>query len=135
MAASIPSITDLRKELDYGGVGSDRPIQFNSTVRNYWKTFVTEDGTSACDLTEWNVPKTKDRLLELTDSFLEGEKYGMKFWPDDVNNEFKNKWSYTQDRPMYDALESLGAVANSLQNPRANDAALFQEYYTVQTKQ
>lgn len=87
---SIPSITVLRHELDYGNPGLPRCQAFYDTVRIFQKTFRTRKGVEGSALLDWNSQEHRADLGEMVGAFL--GKYGTGFWPDDKSHIRANKY-------------------------------------------
>jgi hypothetical protein len=97
-AASIPNITALRKDLDYGNSRLQRCTAFYDDVRVFRKKFRTAQGIPGVDLHQWKSREHQTGLDEMTDAYLNKEGNGAVFWPDQGDSPNRNKWSYSKHR-------------------------------------
>ncbi len=97
-ASSLPSITVLRQELDYGDPHTARYIAFVDDVRSFRRIFSTSTGILADDLHDWKSEVHQAGLTEMTMAFLERDGNGPKFWPDYEASSNYNKWQYSKHR-------------------------------------
>lgn len=96
-AASIPSITTLRKELDYGDPQSPRCAAFYDDTRAFRKKFITSRGVAGPELHDWKSREGQAALTEMTLAYLDKEGNGRLFWPDDKSSANYNKYQYSKD--------------------------------------
>ncbi len=97
-AASIPKITVLRNELDYGDPRLRRCAAFYDDARVFRKKFRTSRGVAGVDLHDWKSREGQAALTEMTTSYLDKEGNGLVFWPDDKTLPNYNKYQYSKDR-------------------------------------
>src|SRR4051812_1556135 len=97
-AASIPNITALRQQLDYGEPSLPRCVGFYDDIRVFRKKFHTASGIPGMDLHDWKSRKHHDGLDEMTNAYLDKEGNGILFWPDDDTSPNHNKYSYVAHR-------------------------------------
>lgn len=98
--ATLPNITELRQALDYGDLHLIRCSTFSDDVRAYRKKFITSNGTSGPDLYDWRDPEHQAGLKEMTRAYLDRDKNGLLFWPDDPSAANFNKLQYSEDRQL-----------------------------------
>ncbi len=96
-AASIPNITALRTGLDYGDPRLPRCATFNDDTRAFRRKFRTSRGVAGVDLHDWKSRDGQAGLNEMTIAYLEKEKSGLMFWPDDPSSPNYNKYQYSKD--------------------------------------
>lgn len=96
-AASIPSITTLRNELDYGDPNLPRCAAFYDDTRAFRKKFRNSRGTAGVDLHDWKSREGQADLTEMTIAYLEKEGNGQLFWPDDRASPNYNRFQYAKD--------------------------------------
>ncbi|KAI1079008.1 hypothetical protein F5B20DRAFT_189652 [Whalleya microplaca] len=96
-AASLPKITTLRHELDYGDAGSDRCAAFYDDVRAFRKKFHTRNGIPGINLHDWKSQEHQSGLSEMTVAYLDTHGNGPLFWPDDPSAANFNKLQYSRD--------------------------------------
>ncbi len=96
-AARIPSITALRSELDYGDQKLRRCAAFYDDTRAFRKKFQTSHGIAGADLYDWKSPEGQAGLTQMTCAYLDTEKNGRLFWPDDETSPNYNRYQYTKD--------------------------------------
>ncbi|KAG6368566.1 hypothetical protein INS49_002779 [Diaporthe citri] len=94
---AIPSITDLRKELDYGDQQSSRCQAFYDSVRVFRKTFISSQGWDGSSIHDWKSREHQTALGEMVRSYLELHGNGRVFWPDDNSQSRANKYKYSTD--------------------------------------
>jgi len=94
--SSIPSITTLRRELDYGDSRLPRCGAFNDDMNAFRKKFITSRGVAGPDLFNWNSEEAQDQLAEVTSAYLDGAGNGPRFWPDDKSAANYNKYQYSK---------------------------------------
>lgn len=95
--ASIPPITQLREQLDYGDSHLPRCQAFYDSVRVFRKTFVTSQGWEGSTIHDWRVRDHRNALAEMSRAYLERHGNGQLFWPDDNTNGRANKLKYSAD--------------------------------------
>ncbi|OHE95988.1 hypothetical protein CORC01_08681 [Colletotrichum orchidophilum] len=94
---SIPSITNLREQLDYGDPHLPRCQAFYDSVRVFRKTFVTNQGWEGSTIHEWRSREHRSALSEMARAYLERHGNGQLFWPDDDAQGRANKLKYSTD--------------------------------------
>lgn len=94
---SIPPITVLRQELDYGDPKLSRCQAFCDSVRAFRKTFVTSQGLEGGSLHDWRSREHQTALGEMVRSYLDVHVNGRLFWPDDNSQGRFNKLKYSTD--------------------------------------
>ena len=94
--SSIPSITSLRRELDYGDPQLPRCGAFNDDMNAFRKKFITSRGVAGIDLFNWNSEEGQEGLAEITSAYLDGTGNGRSFWPDDRSAANFNKYQYSK---------------------------------------
>ncbi|GAB1314518.1 hypothetical protein MFIFM68171_04728 [Madurella fahalii] len=98
-ASSIPNITTLRNELDYGDLHLPRCAAFNDDTNAFRRKFKTSHGIDGVDLHDWKSRDGQNGLNEMTVAYLDKEGNGRIFWPDDRSSNNYNKYQYSKDRP------------------------------------
>ncbi|KAK5655306.1 hypothetical protein OQA88_5873 [Cercophora sp. LCS_1] len=93
--SSIPSITALRRELDYGELKLPRCSAFNDDINAFRKKFITSRGVAGTDLFNWNSKDGQEGLAEITSTYLDEAGNGRIFWPDDESAANYNKYQYS----------------------------------------
>ena len=101
VAAQIPKIKVLRKQLDYGDETCSRFLAFCDDIRVFRKSFETNDRVQGHKLYEWRSDHDRLGLIEMTIEYLEVRGNGAKFWPDEAASQFYNKWQYSKDHVQY----------------------------------
>lgn len=96
---SIPRITVLRKELDYGDPQLPRCQAFYDSVRVFRKTFLSSQGWDGNSINDWKSREHQTALGEMVRSYLELHGNGRVFWPDDDSQSRANKYKYSTDGP------------------------------------
>jgi hypothetical protein len=99
-ATHIPTITQLRTQLDYGDASLPRCKSFYDDLRVYRRKFITQDGQSGDQIHEWKKPEAQAALDEITDAYLDRDGNGPIFWPKDVDHKNRNSLQYSKDRTM-----------------------------------
>jgi hypothetical protein len=94
--SSIPSITTLRRELDYGDSQLPRYGAFIDDINAFRKKFVTSRGVAGIDLYNWISKEGQEGLAEITSAYLDGAGNGSSFWPDDKSEVNYNKYQYSK---------------------------------------
>ncbi|KAK0729455.1 hypothetical protein B0H67DRAFT_155 [Lasiosphaeris hirsuta] len=97
-AASIPNITALRNDLDYGDARLPRCATFNDDTRAFRRKFKTSHGVDGVDLYDWRSQVSQAGLNEMTMAYLDKEGNGELFWPDDKSSKNYNQYHYSKDR-------------------------------------
>lgn len=95
-AHSLPRVTALRELLGYGDLNPRSSI-FSDDIRSFGRKFQTSDGLAGSDLLEWKSPRHQAALEEMTDAYLERDKNGYLFWPDDKESVNFNSLQYSRD--------------------------------------
>lgn len=95
--SSIPPITALRQELDYGDPQLARCQAFYDSVRLFRKTFVSSQGWDGPSIHDWRSKDHQIALGEMVRSYLEQHKNGIFFWPDDKSQSRANRFQYSTD--------------------------------------
>ncbi|KAF4784844.1 hypothetical protein HER10_EVM0013166 [Colletotrichum scovillei] len=95
--ASIPPITQLREQLDYGDPHLPRCQAFYDSVRAFRKTYETSQGWEGNTIHEWRIREHRSALAEMARAFLELHGNGQLFWPDDNTKGKANKFKYSTD--------------------------------------
>ncbi|POR36136.1 Uncharacterized protein TPAR_03656 [Tolypocladium paradoxum] len=95
LAARVPKIRILRKELDYGDAQLARCQALYDDMRVFRKTFVTKGNVPGYKLYEWRSDDDHCGLNEMTLEYLEGRGNGAKFWPDEKASHFYNRLQYS----------------------------------------
>jgi hypothetical protein len=98
-AASIPNITTLRNELDYGDSRLPRCAAFYDETRAFRRRFKTQSGIDGVDLHDWRSSEVQAGLTAMTVAYLDGEGNGARFWPDDKHSRNYNTYQYSKDAP------------------------------------
>ncbi|KAG8158358.1 hypothetical protein KVR01_012119 [Diaporthe batatas] len=96
-SSSIPPITALRQELDYGDPTLARCQAFYDSTRLFRKTFVSSQGWDGSSIHDWKSREHQVALGEMVRSYLEQHKNGRFFWPDDKSSSRANKFQYSTD--------------------------------------
>lgn len=94
---SIPQITALREELDYGDPQLSRCQAFYDSVRVFRKTFVSSQGWDGSSIHDWKSREHQVALGEMVRSYLEQHGNGKLFWPDDNSSSRANTYKYSTD--------------------------------------
>ena len=94
--SSIPSITTLRRELDYGDSQVPRCGAFNDDMNAFRKKFTTSRGVAGIDLLKWNAKEGQEGLAEMTSAYLDEAGNGHSFWPDDESAANYNRYQYSK---------------------------------------
>ncbi|KAH8734885.1 hypothetical protein BGZ61DRAFT_528156 [Ilyonectria robusta] len=122
---NIPSITELRKELDYGHARERRDIVFYNTVRAYMFTFVSRKGISGPDLLKWKYRPHQAGLLEMASQFLDQDAKGAFFWPDDPAAPNHGKLQYSKEpRRIRNIMVQLFFKINQQHKWKGNNRAV-----------
>lgn len=98
---SIPPITALRQELDYGDPQLSRCQTFYDSVRVFRKTFVSSQGWEGISIHDWRSREHQIALGEMVRSYLEQHGNGRLFWPDDKSSSRANRFNYSTDSVRY----------------------------------
>lgn len=125
VASSIPTITNLRRQLEYGEPRLSRCKIFYDDVRAFRKKYCTHDGFSGISLHVWKLPEHQAGLTNLTEAYLDEQGNGTLYWPDDDASIYRNKLRYSQDHDLYLAQLSVTPPTNLVQDKAAYEAALF----------
>jgi len=127
VASSIPTITALREQLDYGDSHLSRCNAFYDDVRTFRKRYRTHDGSSGISLYNWKSPEHQAGLKEMTEAYLDKEGNGALYWPDGDTDPNRNKLRYSQDHHLYLARLSIHTPSANLltQDKTDHDAAFF----------
>lgn len=96
-AASVPNITTLRNELDYGNSQLQRCMAFYDDIRVFRRKYRTSQGVPGLDLWDWKSREHQAGLVEMTQAYLEKEGNGRVFWPDEESSPYRNKYRYSTD--------------------------------------
>jgi hypothetical protein len=100
-AASIPTITVLRDQLDYGDSQSKRCDVFYDDIRVFRKKYRSSTGLSGDDLHNWKSPEHQAALTEMSRAFLDTDGNGSRYWPDDDGSSNRNKLQYSRHRGRF----------------------------------
>ncbi|KAK1749544.1 hypothetical protein QBC47DRAFT_354847 [Echria macrotheca] len=96
--SSIPNITTLRNDLDYGDIRLPRCAAFIDDTNAFRRKFKTSRGVDGVDLHDWKSRDGQAGLSEMAVAYLEKEGNGRIFWPDDTSSKNYNKYQYSKDR-------------------------------------
>jgi hypothetical protein len=94
-STALPSITTLRRELDYSDPTLNRFATFNDGVRVFRKRFRTTEGVPGVSQYDWK--EHQAGLTSMTVAFLDGDGFGPIYWPDDESSRYFNKLQYSKD--------------------------------------
>lgn len=94
---SIPNITALRNELDYGHNHNDRDIRFYRAVKAYVSSYKTRTGVSGESFHQKRDPFHQGGLGEMTQDFLFRDGNGARYWPDDEKSENRGSLCFSKD--------------------------------------
>ncbi|KAK9414764.1 hypothetical protein SUNI508_10882 [Seiridium unicorne] len=97
-ATSLPNITSLREDLDYGNSHLTRCNVFYDDVRGFRKKFHTSTGLPGPDLHNWKLKEHQAGLDEMTAAYLDRDGNGPLYWPDSSSSANFNKLQYSKDR-------------------------------------
>jgi hypothetical protein len=93
-AKEIPSVMELRKQLDYGDLTLPRCQTFRQDTRTFRGKFLTSREIKGSDCYLWTGQSHRQGLDEMTDAFLQCN--GMLYWPDDPASPRHNRWQYSK---------------------------------------
>ncbi|KAF2496206.1 hypothetical protein BU16DRAFT_561040 [Lophium mytilinum] len=99
-ASSVPNITELRRQLQYG---NGHPT-FSDDVKMFRKNYRSPSGLVGMDLYEWSSQQQQTALDEMTETYLEKEGRGNLYWPDDETSTNLNVLQYSRDRSKIKTL-------------------------------
>lgn len=94
---SIPAITALREQLDYGNPRLARCQAFCDSVRVFRKEFVSSQGWHSSSIHDWKSGEHQTALSEMVRSYLELQGNGSLFWPEHNLQGRANKYKYSTD--------------------------------------
>lgn len=92
---SIPSITALRQDLNYGDAKLPRCQAFYEDVRLFRKKYISSQGLEGGSLHEWKLREHQNALGEMTRAFLDRDGNGRHYWPDDETSPRYNGLKYS----------------------------------------
>ncbi|KAH7155467.1 hypothetical protein B0J13DRAFT_618911 [Dactylonectria estremocensis] len=95
--SKIPSIKELRQELDYGHARERRDILFYNVTRSYAFNFKSSQGIPGSELMRWKYRPHQDGLLEMASQFLDQDGKGAYYWPDDPEASNHGKLQYSKE--------------------------------------
>ncbi|KAK1982950.1 hypothetical protein LZ30DRAFT_589468 [Colletotrichum cereale] len=95
---ALPTITALREALNYGDAKSLQCQAFNDDLRAYRKKFVSSHGLEGSHLHDWKSRVHQSALTEMTQTFLDRDGNGRRYWPDDEASAHYNGMRYSSDR-------------------------------------
>lgn len=98
---SIPTITALRLQLDYGDTKLARCVAFYDDVRIFRRRYFTQDGSPGLGFYHWKSPQHQTGLTEMVNDFLDKEGNGTRYWPDDDASPNHNKLRYSEHHIQY----------------------------------
>jgi hypothetical protein len=101
LVSNIPTITELRKELDCGHAHKRLDIALWNAVRSYGSHFTSKSGIPGHDLLKWKDRLHQNGLLQMAHSFLEEDGKGSYFWPDDPTDQHYRKLQYSKEPRRY----------------------------------
>lgn len=93
----IPQIRELQDKLGFDGTDGRSPTGLRDATHYFRKVYLTSDGTPGTDLKDWKILRTQSELLRMARTFLEDERYGMKFWSASTNSSSKRGLEYPKD--------------------------------------
>ena len=96
-AASIPKITELRNELDYGNPQLPRCMAFYDDIRVFRRKYRTSQGVPGFNLWDWKSREHQAGLTEMTQAYLDEEGNGRVFWPAEESSPNRNRLNYSID--------------------------------------
>jgi hypothetical protein len=96
--ARIPSITKLRKDLDYGDAHLSRCIDFYDDIRTYRRKFWTSSGLLGSQVIQWKSLEGQSGLDEITDAYLNKDGRGYIYWPSDRTSTYWNSLEYSKHK-------------------------------------
>ncbi|KAF2813326.1 uncharacterized protein BDZ99DRAFT_253876 [Mytilinidion resinicola] len=99
-ASSVPNITELRRQLQYG---NNHPT-FSDDIKMFRKNYRTPSGLVGMDLYDWSSPQHQAALEEMTNAYLEQEGRGNLYWPDDRTSANLNILQYSRDHSKIKTL-------------------------------
>jgi hypothetical protein len=91
------SVDELRRQLGYGNSGSSRVTVFSNATESLTAAFVASGGVPAPGLLNWAEAQDQGGLIRLTYRFLDEDKAGVAFWPDDPGNVNYGMLQYSTD--------------------------------------
>jgi hypothetical protein len=94
--SSIPPITTLRRELDYGDSQLLRYSAFNDGMNAFRRNFISSRGVAGVDLYNWKDKEGQEGLAEITSAYLDKAGNGQRFWPDDEAATNYNRYQYSK---------------------------------------
>ncbi|KAH6900271.1 hypothetical protein B0T10DRAFT_470100 [Thelonectria olida] len=97
LVSKIPTITELRKELDCGHPHKRLDITLWNSVRSYGSHFTSRSGIPGHGLLRWRDRSHQNGLLQMTHRFLEEDGKGSYFWPDDPTDQHYRKLQYSKE--------------------------------------
>ncbi|KAH7156274.1 hypothetical protein EDB81DRAFT_756759 [Dactylonectria macrodidyma] len=95
--SKIPSIKELRQELDYGHARERRDILFYNVARSYAFNFKSSQGIPGSELIRWKYRPHQDGLMEMASQFLDQDGKGAYYWPDDPEASNHGKLQYSKE--------------------------------------
>lgn len=90
----------LRNKLNYGpdNRSHGEGLSFIEDLRRFRREFRDSNGVLGKTFYEWNSSDHQRGLDEMTDAYLELERGGPKWWPDDPSQPYYSSLQYSKDR-------------------------------------
>ena len=95
--SQIPQIRELQDKLGFDSTDGRSPADLRDATHHFRKEYLTSDGTPGRDLKDWKTSRTQAELLRMARTFLEDERYGVKFWSASANSSSKRGLEYPKD--------------------------------------
>ncbi|KAH7136858.1 hypothetical protein B0J13DRAFT_625485 [Dactylonectria estremocensis] len=125
-AKELLPVHDLCEELGYGLTNKRRYINFYNTVANYGAGFKSRSTVAGIRALHWCNSAHKQLILEMARDFLETDKNGELFWPDDSMQANHGRLPYSKD---YGLIQETMLVLffQTLMNPPDDRATILAE--------
>jgi hypothetical protein len=99
----VPCAETIKKRLNYskGKAPQESVREFENTLAEFRKAYKQREGEDWSRFYDWGSPEHQAQLDKVTEEFLEKEKYGVRFWPDDPTHPFINGsliWLWDEER-------------------------------------
>lgn len=93
----IPKVRELQEQLGFDGTDGRSSADLKDATHHFRREYLTSDGMPGRELKDWKTSRTQTELLRMARTFLEDERYGMKFWSASANSSSKRGLEYPKD--------------------------------------
>lgn len=90
-ATRVPNVSELRRRLACASNTLPHDKSLYTAICTYPLTFTSEQGENGVALTKWSDIYHRKALLKMTEDFLDRDRNGVLFWPNDsTSSQYRN---------------------------------------------